>query len=64
MFHRVSQVSGMIAAGLLALLLLGTDTGRTTLAWIYLQATDAMTNATHIHSFPLDRFDPTCSQCM
>jgi hypothetical protein len=63
-FHRLSQVSGIIAAILLALLLFGTDTGRNTLAWMYLQSTDAMTNAAYIHAFPLDRFDPTCPQCM
>ncbi len=62
--HRFYQVSGIIAAILLALLLLGTATGRNTLAWIYLQSTEAMTNATHIHAFPLDRLDPTCPQCM
>jgi len=49
---------------LLALLLVGTATGRNTLAWIYLQSTEAITNATHIHTFPLDRLDPTCPQCM
>jgi hypothetical protein len=64
MFHRLTQVSGIIAAILLALLLFGTDTGRNALAWIYLQSTDAITNAAHIHAFPLDRFDPTCPQCM
>jgi hypothetical protein len=63
-FHRFCQVSGIIAAILLALLLFGTDTGRNVLAWIYLQSTDTMTNAAHIHAFPLDRLDPTCPQCM
>jgi hypothetical protein len=62
--HRFYQVSGIIAAILLALLLIGTATGRNALAWIYLQSTEAVTNATHIHTFPLDRLDPTCSQCM
>ena len=61
-FHRLSQVSGIIAAILLALLLIGTDTGRNMLAWMYLQSTEAITNTTH--RFPLDRFDPTCPQCM
>lgn len=62
--HRFYQVSGIIAGILLALLLTRTATGRNTLAWIYLQSTEAVTNATHIHEFPLDRLDPTCSQCM
>jgi hypothetical protein len=62
--QRLYQVSGIIAAMLLALLLVGTATGRNTLAWIYLQSTEATTNATHIHTFPLDRLDPTCPQCM
>ena len=63
-FHCTYQVSGLIAAAALALVLLGTATGRNALAWVYLQSTDAMTNATRIHSFPLDRLDPTCPQCM
>ena len=62
--HRFYEISGIIAAVLLALLLVGTDTGRNALAWIYLQSTDAITSATHIHAFPLDRLDPTCPQCM
>jgi hypothetical protein len=62
--HRFYPVSGIIAAVLLALLLLGTATGRNVLAWMYIQSTEAITNATHIHGFPLDRLDPTCPQCM
>jgi hypothetical protein len=63
--HRFYQVSGIIAAILLALLLVGTATGRNTLAWIYLQSTETITNAAaHFHAFPLDRLDPTCPQCM
>jgi len=63
-FHRTCQVSGLVAAATLALVLLGTATGRNALAWVYLQSIGAMTNATHIHSFPLDRSYPTCPQCM
>ena len=59
--HRAYQVSGILAAIVLALLLIGTATGRNTLAWIYLQSTEAITNAPHIS---LDRLDPTCPQCM
>ena len=62
--HRFCHFSGILAAIVLALLLIGTDTGRNALAWIYLQSTEAITNATHIHGFPLDRLDPTCPQCM
>jgi hypothetical protein len=62
-FHRFYQVSGIVAAILLALLLIGTATGRNTLAWIYLQSTGTMTNAAHLHAIPLDRLDPTCPQC-
>ena len=61
---RLYQVSAIAAAIVLALLLIGTTTGRETLAWIYLTATDAIANATHVHGFPLDRLDPTCPQCM
>ena len=61
---RLYQVSGITAAIVLALLLIGTTTGRETLAWIYLTATDAIANATHVHGFPLDRLDPTCPQCI
>ncbi|HEY1804847.1 MAG TPA: hypothetical protein VGG45_10225 [Terracidiphilus sp.] len=55
---------GIIAAILLALLLFGTDTGRNALASMYLQSTGAIAYAVHAHAFPLDRFDPTCPQCM
>ena len=61
---RFYQLSAITAAIVLALLLIGTTTGRETLAWIYLTATDAIANATHVHGFPLDRLDPTCPQCM
>ena len=61
---RLYQVSAITATIVLALLLIGTTTGRETLAWIYLTATDAIANATHVHGFPLDRLDPTCPQCM
>lgn len=64
MFHRLCQVSGIIAAILLALLLTGTDTGRNALAWMYLQSTEVITNTTHIRPFSLDRLDPTCPHCM
>ena len=62
--HRFYQVSGITSAIVLTLLLIGTTTGRESLAWIYLTATDAIANATHLHGFPLDRLDPTCPQCM
>ena len=62
--HRFYQVSGIIAAILLALLFVGTATGRNMLAWIYLQSTESMTTATQFSKFPLDRFDPTCPQSM
>ena len=62
--RRSYHFSGIIAAVVLALLLIGTSTGRNALAWIYLTATDAVANATHFHGFPLDRLDPTCPQCM
>ena len=62
--HRGRQTFGVTAATALILLLLGTETGRNALAWVYLHSTEAITNAIHIHTFPLDRFDPTCPQCM
>ena len=61
---RLYQVSAITTTIVLVLLLFGTTTGREMLAWIYLTATDAIANATHVHSFPLDRLDPTCPQCM
>jgi hypothetical protein len=61
---RLYQVSAITTAIVLVLLLIGTTTGRETLAWIYLTATDAIANATHVNGFPLDRLDPTCPQCM
>jgi hypothetical protein len=62
--RRSYHFSGIIAAVVLTLLLIGTSTGRNALAWLYLTATDAVVNATHIHGFPLDRLDPTCPQYM
>jgi hypothetical protein len=62
--HHFYQVSVLTAAIVLALLLIGTTTGSETLAWIYVTATDAIANTTHVHGFPLDRLDPTCPQCM
>ncbi|SEG71482.1 hypothetical protein SAMN05421819_4490 [Bryocella elongata] len=62
--HRFCQVSGILSAVVLALLLVGTTSGRDALGWIYLQSAEAITNATHIRTFPLDRLDPTCPQCM
>ena len=61
---RLYQVSAITAAIVLALLLIGTTTGSETLAWIYVTATDAIANTTHVHGFPLDRLDPTCPQCI
>ena len=58
---RFYQVSGILTGILLALLLIGTETGRNTLSWIYLQSAKAVTNTTRIS---LDRLDPTCPQCM
>jgi len=63
-FHGVCQVSGLISAVVLALLLVGTSSGRDALAWIYLQSTEVISSATHTHTFPLDRLNPTCPQCM
>lgn len=62
--HRIRFASAMTAIVLLILALVGTDMGRNTLAWVYLQSTDAITNVTHIHAFPLDRLDPACPQRM
>jgi hypothetical protein len=62
--HHFFQVSGILSAVLLTLLLVGTSSGRDALGWIYLQSAEAITNATHIRTFPLDRLDPTCPQCM
>ncbi len=62
--HRIYRISGITAAVVLAFVLLGTDTGRDMVAWVYLQSTDAIAKATHIHAFSLDRLDPTCPQCM
>jgi hypothetical protein len=62
--HRIRFASAITAAVLVVLALVGTDTGRNSLAWVYLQSTQAITNTTHFHGFPLDRLDPTCPQCM
>lgn len=61
-FHR--QALAATAAAVLVLALLGTESGRRTLAWIYVQSAEAFTYAIHIRAFSLDRLDPTCPQCM
>ena len=62
--HCLYRVSGTIGAIVLTLLLLGTSSGRNTLARIYIRSTETITNAAHIRKFSLDRLDPTCPQCM
>jgi hypothetical protein len=62
--HRTRLVFGVTSVVVLALVLVGTDTGLNALAWVYLQSTSAITNMTHIHAISLDRLDPTCPQCM
>jgi hypothetical protein len=58
-----AEALGAAVAVVLALALVATPTGRNTLAWIYLQSTEAIERSVHL-SFPLDRLDPTCPQCM
>ena len=62
--HRSYQVSGIIAAVALALLLMGTPTGKDMLAWIYLESSQVVTDITHIHQLPLDRLAPACPECI
>lgn len=63
LLHRLYRVSGTIGAIVLTLLLLGTSSGRNTLAWIYARSTETIKNAGHIRAFSLDRLAPTCPQC-
>lgn len=60
---HLSSISGIASAVVLTLLLVGTETGRDALGWIYLQSTQAIDRSIHL-PFPLDRLDPTCPQCM
>lgn len=60
---HLPSISGITGAVVLTLLLVGTETGRNALGWIYLQSTQAIDRSIHI-PFPLDRLDPTCPQCM
>ena len=55
---------GLTSALALALALLWTESGTTVLAWVYKQSAEALTDGTHFRAFSLDRFDPTCPQCM
>ncbi len=63
-FHRIWRAFGITAAIALVLVLLGTAAGRNALAWVYLRSTEAITNATYIYTFSLDRIDPICPQCL
>jgi hypothetical protein len=60
---HLPSICGIAIAVVLTLLLVGTETGRDALGWIYLQSTQAIDRSTHF-PFPLDRLDPTCPQCM
>jgi hypothetical protein len=61
--HRVYQAFGIAAALAVVLAVLGTSTGRNVLGWIYLQSTEAITNAIDSPHFPLDRLNPTWPKC-
>lgn len=63
-FHRIWRTFGISVATALVLVLLGTAPARNALAWVYLQSTEAITNATHIHTFSMDTIDPICPQYM
>ena len=60
---HLPSISGIAGAVVLTLLLVGTETGRNALGWVYLHSTHAIDHSIHI-PFPLDRLDPTCPQCM
>ena len=63
--HTISRTEtlGTVVAIVLAVALVATSTGRDSLAWVYLQSTEAIQRSVHL-PFPLDRLDPTCPQCM
>jgi hypothetical protein len=61
--QHLPTMYGIAGAVMLTAFLVGTDTGRETLGWIYLQSTQAIDHCFHF-PFPLDRLDPTCPQCM
>jgi hypothetical protein len=62
-YHHLLRF-GLTSALALALVFLWTDSGTNVLAWVYNQSAETLTDATHIRAFSLDRFDPTCPQCM
>ncbi|HEY1743840.1 MAG TPA: hypothetical protein VGG18_11800 [Granulicella sp.] len=57
------EVFGTMFATVVAVALVATPTGRDALAWVYLQSIQAIEHSIHL-PFPLDRLDPTCSECM
>jgi hypothetical protein len=61
--QHLPTMYGIAGAVVLTTLLIGTETGREALGWIYLQHTQAIEHSIHF-PFPLDRLDPTCPQCM
>lgn len=61
--RHLPSVSGIAGAAVLTILLIGTETGRSALGWIYLQSTQTLVRSIHV-PFPLYRLDPTCPQCM
>ena len=61
--RHLPSVSGIAGAVVLTILLIGTETGRSALGWIYLQSTQTIVRSIHV-PYPLDRLNPTCPQCM
>ena len=61
--QQLPALSGIVGAVVLSALLLGTETGREALGWIYLHSTQTLNRSVYF-PFSLDRLDPTCPQCM
>ena len=53
-----------LVAALLAMTITGLPVGRCAIAWICMESTVAVERVSRLRSFSLDRFDPTCPQCM
>lgn len=61
---RHAAVLEVIAISIVVAASIATPVGRSALAWVYLQSTQAIGHCIHFRFFSLDRLDPTCPQCM
>ena len=59
-YHKLATV----LTALLAITVASFPAARRGVVWVCTQSVQTVERITHLRSFSLDRFDPTCPQCM